>query len=48
MQNLGGMKKPSTLAQVRSEWGQDIPKQPGNRLPPSTATSQVLGKKMLL
>ena len=45
MQNLGGTKKPSTLAQVRREWVQDIRKQPGNLRPPSSATSQVLGKK---
>ena len=45
MQNLGGTKKPSTLAQVRREWVQDIRKQPGNLRSPSTATSQVLGKK---
>ena len=48
MQNLGGTKKPSTLAQVRREWVQDMRKQAGNLLPPSTAASQVLRKKKLL
>ena len=45
MQNLGGTKKPPTLVQVRREWVQDLRTQPGNLPPPSTATSQVLGKK---
>lgn len=45
MQNLGGTKKPPTLAQVRREWVQDLRRQPGNLLPPSTAASQVLRKK---
>ena len=48
MQNLGGTKKPSTLAQVRREWVQDMRKKAGNLLPPSTAASQVLRKKKLL